>query len=478
MNGSKEPRTGYRWVVLAMIFVTYTIAGADRANLGVVIPTIRHEYHLSNTDVGSMAFLFYFCYAIVQIPAGYLFGKLGIKGLMVASMVLTSISTLFMGLAGSVIQLKAVRAVLGFAEGPINIGIVSTIYRWFPPQEKGLAAGVFMAAMKFSAAIVPPVCAVLLLKFGWRDVFIFFAVPGLVCSAFWFWLVRDEPKASHRVSQSEVDYIKSAAPASEATTTRTATTGQKDWIDRIVRAHEVDLLSTNRAVWTSWNVWGCALGYFFLAGINYTIMTWVPTYLVSVKHFSVIKMGAVASAPWVGAIVGNVLGGILSDTVFARRRKPVMMITSLATIGMMYALLFAPNSPYLLAALFFVAGVLLNLGYSTFLVYPMGIATREKVPLAASIVNTMGSLGGASAPLIVGMILDTSGWHWVFTFLAACSAGTFLIVLSIIEPRCRVPLGDGGSTVSRPSVDNIDALAERTPAHRVLPKPELLNTSV
>jgi sugar phosphate permease len=62
MNGSKEPRTGYRWIVLAMIFVTYTIAGADRANLGVVIPTIRHEYHLSNTDVGSMAFLFYFCF--------------------------------------------------------------------------------------------------------------------------------------------------------------------------------------------------------------------------------------------------------------------------------------------------------------------------------------------------------------------------------------------------------------------------------
>ncbi len=156
---------------------------------------------------------------------------------MVASMVLTSISTLFMGLAGSVIQLKAVRAVLGFAEGPINIGIVSTIYRWFPPQEKGLAAGVFMAAMKFSAAIVPPVCAVLLLKFGWRDVFIFFAVPGLICSAFWFWLVRDDPEASRRVSQSEVDYIRSAAPASEAATTRTATTGRKDWIDRIVRTH-------------------------------------------------------------------------------------------------------------------------------------------------------------------------------------------------------------------------------------------------
>ncbi|SDV50781.1 MFS transporter [Chitinasiproducens palmae] len=454
MEASKTRRTGYRWVVLAMIFVTYTIAGADRANLGVVIPTIRSEYHLSNTDVGAMAFLFYIGYAIVQIPSGYLFGKLGVKGLMVGSMVLTSLSTMFMGLAGNVFQLKAARAVLGIAEGPINIGIVSTINRWFPPQERGLAAGVFMASIKFSPAFVPPLCALILLRFGWRDVFYFFAIPGLISAALWFWLVRDEPRQSRAVSQSEVDYIQSVPAASESQRT-VAVADKPMWIDGIIRTRRVSLLATDRSVWKSWNVWGCAFGYFFLVGITYAIMTWVPTYLVSVKHFSVMKMGAVASAPWVGAIVGNVLGGILSDRVFARRRKPVMMITSLATVGMMYALLFAPNDPYLLAALFFAAGVLLNLGYSTFLVYPMGIATREKVPLAASIVNTMGSLGGALAPLMVGMILDTSGWQTVFAFLAACSAATFLILLSIIEPRSpatvsnAAPATAGGETLAQ-----------------------------
>lgn len=446
MEDSNAP-TGYRWIVLAMIFLTYCIAGADRANLGVVIPTIRNEYHLSNTDIGAMASLFYFGYAIVQIPTGYLFGKLGVRGIMVGSMVLTSLATLFMGLAGSVFQLKAARAVLGLAEGPLNIGIVSTINRWFPPQEKGLAAGVFISAIKFSPAFVPPLCALLLLKFGWRDVFFFFAVPGLITSLLWFWLVRDEPKKSRFVSQSEVDYIKSASPVAYVKNQENEVkTVEHPWVDCLIRTRRVDLLSTSRSIFTSWNVWGCALGYFFLVGITYAIMTWVPTYLVSVKHFSVMKMGAVASAPWVGAIVGNLLGGWLSDTVFARRRKPVMMITSVATVGMMYALLFAPNNPMLLALLFFTAGVLLNLGYSTFLVYPMGIATRDKVPLAASIVNTGGSLGGAFAPFIVGLILDKSGWPWVFAFLAACSAATFLLLLSIVEPRSAAS-GDGQAAV-------------------------------
>jgi len=449
MNSSKDARTGYRWIVLTMIFVTYCIAGADRANLGVVIPTIRNEYHLSNTDIGAMASLFYFGYAIVQIPSGYLFGKLGIRGIMVGSMVLTSVSTLVMGMAGSVFQLKAARTVLGLAEGPLNIGIVSTINRWFPPQEKGLAAGVFISAIKFSPAFVPPLCALLLLKFGWRDVFFIFAVPGLVSSLLWFWLVRDEPKESRFVSKSEVEYIKSPPPVEQAKEgKKTVNSVEHSWVDRLIRTRRTELLSTTRSIFTSWNVWGCALGYFFLVGITYAIMTWVPTYLVSVKHFSVMKMGAVASAPWVGAIVGNLLGGWLSDRVFARRRKPVMLITSVATVGMMYALLFAPNDPTLLALLFFTAGVLLNLGYSTFLVYPMGIATREKVPLAASIVNTGGSLGGAFAPFIVGLILDKSGWPAVFAFLAACSATTFVLVLSIIEPRTAASGAGAGETVT------------------------------
>lgn len=454
MRRSRGARTGYRWVVLAMIFVTYCIAGADRANLGVVIPAIRSEYHLTNTDVGAMASLFYIAYALVQVPAGYVFGKYGIKGLMVGSMVLTSLATLFMGLAGNVFQLKGARMVLGLAEGPINIGIVSTINRWFPPQEKGLATGVFMASIKFSPAFVPPLCALLLLKFGWREVFYIFAVPGLISSLLWFWLVRDEPSVSRYVSQGEVDYIKTTPPVDEKQNSQHArSTIERAWVDRLIRTRRVALLSTNRSVWTSWNVWGCALGYFFMVGITYAIMIWVPTYLISVKHFSVMKMGVIASAPWVGAIVGNMLGGWLSDTVFARRRKPVMMITSIATVGMMYALLFAPNSPLMLALLFFTAGVLLNLGYSTFLVYPMGIATRDKVPLAASIVNTGGSLGGAFAPFIVGLILDKSGWPWVFAFLAACSAATFLILLSIIEPRSAA-YAEGGKEVASPRRDN------------------------
>jgi sugar phosphate permease len=421
-----------------MIYVTYMIAGADRANIGVLIPVIRKDFHLTNTDVGALASLFYVSYAIIQIPSGYLFQKFGIRKLLVGSMVLTSLSTLFTGLAGSALQLKLARLVLGGAEGPINIGIVSTINRWFPPQEKGLATGVFMSSIKFAPAFVPPLCAYLMLHFGWREVFYIFGIPGFLIAALWFWLVRDDPSESRRCSPAEVAYIKeSVAPTAQQHAAQAAETSVPAWLDTAIRTREIDLLKTNKEVVRSWNVWACATGYFFMVGITYTIMTWVPTYLVSVKHFSIMKMGIVASAPWLGAIVGNIAGGWLSDRIFARRRKPVMLITSAATVLTMYALINAPSDPVPLAALLFVAGVLLNLGYSTFLVYPMGIATKDKVPFAASIVNFAGALGGAFTPFLVGVVLDRLNWDWVFGLLALTSLIAFALVACMIEPKAR-----------------------------------------
>ena len=105
---------------------------------------------MSNTDIGAMAAFFYVAYAIVQIPSGHLYGKRGVRHIFSGAVILTSIATFIMGLSNSAAHLKAARAILGFAEGPINIGSLTTINRWFPTKEKGIATGVFMASIKFA----------------------------------------------------------------------------------------------------------------------------------------------------------------------------------------------------------------------------------------------------------------------------------------------------------------------------------------
>ena len=75
MNVSKK--TQYRWFVLALIFCVYMVAGADRSNIGMVVPFIKKSFELTNTDIGAMASFFYLTYAVIQIPAGHLYSKKG-----------------------------------------------------------------------------------------------------------------------------------------------------------------------------------------------------------------------------------------------------------------------------------------------------------------------------------------------------------------------------------------------------------------
>ncbi|MFE4075709.1 MFS transporter [Peribacillus sp. YIM B13477] len=441
MQNSLQKKTRFRWVVMLLIFLTYMIAGADRANISVVIPYFQKEFELSNTDIGAMASLFYIGYAIIQIPAGFIYSKFGTRKIFTFSMIVTSAATLFIGTASSALQLKIGRILLGVAEGPLPVGIISTINRWFPGKEKGTATGIYMSAIKFAPAIVPPLCAYIIYTFGWREVFYIFAIPGFIFALFWLWLVKDNPEESPHCSKEEIDYIKSEKPS----TIDEKIKGNKKkysmkWVDKIIRTKKVDFLDTNRKVFLSWNIWGCTLGYFFMVGIVYAIMTWIPTYLVNVKKYSIMEMGFVASSPWIGAMLGNLIGGWVSDNIFNKRRKPLMIVTAASTIFSMYALLYAPNNPMFLSIVLLITGILLNLGYSAFLAYPMGITSKEKLPLAASIVNTGGSLGGAFAPFVVGLILDSFNWNMVFMFLSVSSLMTFILLFTIIEPMEKTKL--------------------------------------
>ncbi|MFX8485612.1 hypothetical protein ABTL75_21450, partial [Acinetobacter baumannii] len=66
-----DPEVGkshFRWVVLTLIFAVYTLAAADRANIGIVLPFIKTEMKLSNTEAGAIVSLFFIGYSVAQIP--------------------------------------------------------------------------------------------------------------------------------------------------------------------------------------------------------------------------------------------------------------------------------------------------------------------------------------------------------------------------------------------------------------------------
>ncbi|EIW19693.1 Sugar phosphate permease [Pelosinus fermentans] len=424
--------TNYRWWVMMFIFVIYTVANADRANIGFALPYIREEFAMSNTEAGALISLFFIGYSLGQIPSGFLTSRFGIRKMFTAGMFLTSAFTGMMGVVDSAFHLKILRTMVGLAESPVVIGCTATINNWFPAKEKGTATGIFLAGSKVGPLIVPPLCAWIIMTFGWREIFLFFMIPGVLLSIFWYLMVRSQPGESKFVSASELQYIQT-----EETAVAKAERNKEYklwWLDKIVRAKKVIPLNSSKQVFRSWDIYGAALGYFFIIGISSIMMSWLPTYLVTIKKFAIMKTAFVAASPFAGTVVGNFLGGWLSDKYLNKRRKPLMMVTAFSASLMMYSLVHAPNDPVLLAMLLFITGVFFSLGYSAFACYPMGRVDKENYPIAWGIVNTGGQLGGACFPLIVGIILDKFSWNAVFVSMAVGSMICLLIVSTIVEP--------------------------------------------
>ncbi|OCG07435.1 MFS transporter [Gilliamella sp. wkB178] len=425
----------YRWYVMSFIFIIYTVANADRANIGFAIPYIQKEYDLSNTMAGLLISLFFAGYALFQIPSGFLTKKFGTRKMYSLGMFFTSVCTGLMGLVNSVLMLKFLRLLVGICEAPVVIGSTATINQWFPAKEKGTATGLFLAGSKVGPLIVPPLCAWIIMTLGWRYIFVFFAIPGLIFSIFWYVMVRDKPEESRFVNKAEADYIREDSLTLNNVDKATSLPEFKfTWLDKFIRTKKVPELTSSKEVFKCWDIYGAALGYFTMVGIVSILMSWLPKYLISERGFDLYSSAGLAAAPFLGTVLGNFFGGLLSDRVFNKRRKPLMLISAGITIFTMYSLVYAPENKILLACMLFGLGLFLSLGYSAFSVYAMGRVDKATYPIAYGVINMGGQLGGTIMPFIVGVILDKFHWNAVFMTMAGFCVFCFIFVMSIIEP--------------------------------------------
>ncbi|MDQ0973819.1 sugar phosphate permease [Neobacillus niacini] len=427
-----KKKSSYRWVVLGIIFLVYFVCMADRTNIGVVLPFIKEDFSLNNFQAGAIASFFFLGYAITQIPAGFMLGKKGSRGIATVAILAFSVVTFLLGTVKSATALVLMRLGLGITEGPAPVSMTSTINQWFPAREKATATGVYIASTQLAPIIVPILATWIAIEFGWRYVFFFFAIPGLILAAVWYFFVRSKPEDSPNVSQAELEYIRQNETVSDVYVGEQKSLG---WIDRVIRYQKVQPLTTYKSVFTSWNILGNTLTYFFMNSVNYGLLTWIPMYLVNEKGYSLMKMGLLASTPAIGGLIGAILGGVLSDKVFLKRRKPTMIMTAVFAAIMMFVVTNIPNNGVLIAICLGLAGFFLNIGWPAFTAYPMGLTNRDTYPVAIATVNSGGNLGGFFSPMIVGAMLDATGnYNLAFGFFGVLLILGFVVILTLKEP--------------------------------------------
>ncbi|WP_044183482.1 MFS transporter [Phytobacter massiliensis] len=433
-TGAKK--TNYRFVVLAIIFAVYAINYADRTNIGAVLPFIIDEFHINNFEAGAIASMFFLGYAISQIPAGFFIAKRGTRGLVALSIFGFSAFTWLMGTVSSVFGLKLVRLGLGLSEGPCPVGLASSINNWFPAKEKATATGVYIAATMFAPIIVPPLAVWIAVTWGWRWVFYSFAIPGIVIAVVWYLFVKSKPSESRFVSESELTVINDGAGAQEKPRENIQLAPKFATLDKLIRVKKLAPIDTVKGLFTSKNILGDCLAYFMMVSVLYGLLTWIPLYLVKEKGFDFMSMGLVASMPCIGGFVGAIGGGYISDKLLGRRRKPTMIFTAISTVIMMVIMLNIPQNTMAVCAGLFMVGLCLNIGWPAFTAYGMAVSDSETYPIASSIINSGGNLGGFVSPMVAGFLLDFTGsFNSVFTYFGACAAIGLIVILTLDEAQ-------------------------------------------
>ena len=120
--------------------------------------------------------------------------------------------------------------------------------------------------------MVPPLCALIIQNWGWHQIFYFFAIPGIILGVAWYFIVPDKPAQCRFCSPAEAEYIETGK-TSVAGAVKERKPYKLVWLDKIVRAKKLEKLDTTFKLFTSWNLVGSALGYFFMVAITTTMMS-------------------------------------------------------------------------------------------------------------------------------------------------------------------------------------------------------------
>ena len=250
-------------------------------------------------------------------------------------------------------------------------------------------------------------------------------------------MVTNSPSESRFCSPAERRYIQGGdapgAPRTYGAAPRRALRSMP-LLDAVNRTRRVVRLDSVAQVFCSWNIIGVALGYGCMIGITNIFMSWIPTYLVTVRGFESVKMGFLASAPFIGAVTGNMIGGLISDRLLDGRRKPMMLLGAIGTTLMLCLLINAPDSATFLGATLLISGLMVGIGFAGYSAYAMGLVSKSTYPTAFGIVNFLGQIGGAVAPLMVGILLDHFGWSSVFLYMVGTALLCVVLVASVVEP--------------------------------------------
>ena len=165
---------------IAILILSGIVNYLDRATLAVANPLIREDLGLNVAGMGLLLSAFLWSYAFSQLPAGAMVDRFGPRRMLTIGLTVWSLAQAVAGLVTNFGMFIIARVALGVGESPQFTSAVRVVRDWHNVRERALPIGIVNTSPFIGQAIAPPLLTALMLTFGWRWMFVFMGMVGLV----------------------------------------------------------------------------------------------------------------------------------------------------------------------------------------------------------------------------------------------------------------------------------------------------------
>jgi sugar phosphate permease len=377
-NAQDQTHIAYRWVILAFGILAYGTSQFSRQNYAGIQKFIADDLHLNRGAIGLLGSVFFYSYAVFQMPWGIASDRFGSRSVITLGILLTALTMVGFASGQTAGSLIFWRVASGIAGAAVYVPLTGGIARWFPEKERsfsqGTLGGVGGTLGEATAYFLLPVLAIYFAS-GWRQgtnmIAAAIAAVGVLCFAF----------------------LKSAPSGQQATTRKPF-----DW-----------------ALLRDPQLWCYAFLYSgFVVGIRDT-QSWIAVYAADVyiaEHGMTLNQAVVSGGFFalvayslLGRAVGCPLAGKMSDILARRGISRTAVLIGWLAVGIVLLLILSTG----VTALWALALVTMLLGTSVnlFSLVPAAISETygsQRTASISSFANTMGQFAGATALAASGYV--------------------------------------------------------------------------
>jgi MFS family permease len=380
-------------VVLAMLCVMYFITYIDRVNIGTAASEIQKELHLSNTQLGLVFSAFAYPYLLFQVIGGWVGDRFGPRRTLFWCGLIWAAATIMTGFVTGIVTLFMARVALGFGEGATFPTATRAMQYWTPADKRGFAQGLTHAFARLGNAITPPLIAILMAWLTWRGSFIVLGFVSLLWGVVWVSYFRNEPKDHPAITAAELATLPPRP---------TGVRPQVPWGPLLGR------------------MWPVTLTYFCYGWTLWLYLNWLPLFFKNSFSLDIKNSALFASGVFFAGVVGDSLGGILSDGILRKTGSVRFARLSVTVAGFAGALL--SLFPILFSHDITVVALCLSSGFffAEITIGPMWSVPMDIAPkfsgTAAGLMNSGSALAAIVSPLVAGYVIDVTG-NWYLPFL-------------------------------------------------------------